>query len=151
MINIAIESEAEESKNEKKTTAQAGSSFVIPVVEEQAQIGKQVVESGRLRITKSVQEQEELVNVALTHEEHHVERVPVNEYVDTPPPPIRYEGETMIIPVLREVVQVRLLVVEELRITKKQVQTQVNQPVSLLKEAVNVEHQTIEPTDNQPA
>jgi len=151
MINIAIESEAEEPKNEKKTAAQAGSSFVIPVVEEQAQIGTQVVESGRLRITKSVQEQEELVNLALTHEEHHVERVPVNEYVDTPPPPVRYEGETMIIPVLREVVQVRLLVVEELRITKKQVQTQVNQPVTLLKEEVNVEHQTIEPTNNQPA
>ncbi|MGV3586490.1 MAG: YsnF/AvaK domain-containing protein [Adhaeribacter sp.] len=151
MINIAIESEAEEPKNEKKTAAQAGSSFVIPVVEEQAQIGKQVVESGRLRITKSVQEQEELVNLALTHEEHHVERVPVNEYVDTPPPPVRYEGETMIIPVLREVVQVRLLVVEELRITKKQVQTQVNQPVTLLKEEVNVEHQTIEPSSNQPA
>lgn len=151
MINIAIESEAEESRNEKKTAAQAGSSLVIPVVEEQAQIGKQVVESGRLRISKSVQEQEELVNVALTHEEHQVERVPVNEFVDTPPPPIRYEGDTMIIPVLREVVQVRLLVVEELRITKKQVQTQVNQPITLLKEEVNVEHQTIEPTDNQPA
>ena len=151
MINIAIESEAEESKNEKKTTAKGGHSFVIPVVEEQAQIGKQVVESGRVRISKNVQEQEELVNLTLTHEEHRVERVPVNEYVETPPPPVRYEGDTMIIPVLREVVQVRLLVVEELHITNKQVQTQVNQPVTLLKEEVNVERQTNEPSDNQPA
>ena len=59
---------------------------MIPVVEEQAQVGKQVVESGRLRITKSVHEQEELINLTITHEEHQVERVPVNKYVDTPPP-----------------------------------------------------------------
>jgi uncharacterized protein (TIGR02271 family) len=150
MINIAIESESEESKNEKKPAGKAGSSLVIPVLEEQAQIGKQVIESGRLRITKSVQEQEELVNLAITHEEHQVERVPVNQYVDTPPPAVRYEGDTMIIPVLREVVEIRLMVVEEIHITKRQVQTQVNQPVTLLKEEVKVEHQTNEPADNPP-
>ena len=150
MINIAIESGADESKNENKKAPKAGDSLVIPVVEEQAQVGKQVVESGRLRITKSVHEQEELINLAITHEEHQVERVPVNKYVDTPPPGVRYEGETMIIPVLREVVEVRLMVVEEIHITKRQVQTQVNQPVTLLKEEVKVEHQTSEPANNQP-
>ena len=55
----------------------------------------------------------------------------------------------MIIPVMREVVEVRLLVVEELRITKKQVQSQVTQPVTLLKEEVKVEHPTIEEQKNQ--
>ena len=150
MINIAIESGAEESKNEKKPGNKPGNSIVIPVVEEQAQVGKEVVESGRLRVHKTVQEQEELINLTITHEEHQVERIPVNQYVDTPPPAIRYEGDTMIIPVLREVVEVRLLVVEELHITKKQVQTQVSQPVTLLKEEVHVDHQDNQTANNQP-
>ncbi|MDB5262605.1 MAG: hypothetical protein JWQ14_1886 [Adhaeribacter sp.] len=148
MIDIAIESGADESKKENKPVGKSGHSIVIPVVEEQAHIQKQVVESGRLRITKSVQEQEEFINLSLTHEEHQVERVPVNQYVDTPPPAVRYEGNTTIIPVLREVVEVRLLIVEEIHITKKQVQTQVNQPVTLLKEEVKVDHQNIGQADN---
>lgn len=151
MIDITIESNSDNSKKSNQPVVNAGQTLVIPVVEEHAQVGKQVVESGRLRITKSVQEQEELINMTLTHEEHQVERVPVNQYVEEAPPGVRYEGETMIIPVLREVVEVRLLLVEEVRITKKKVQTQVNQPVTLLKEEVTLDHHQNNPAGNQPA
>ncbi|MBC3541134.1 YsnF/AvaK domain-containing protein [Rufibacter sediminis] len=116
-------------------------SITIPVIEERVQVGKQVVEKGAVRLVKMVTEQEVPVNIPLTQEEHDIQRVPVNEYVDSPPPPIRYEGDTMIIPIVQEVmvVQKRLMVVEELHITKNRVQTNDVQQVSLRKEEIRVE------------
>jgi uncharacterized protein (TIGR02271 family) len=116
--------------------------MIIPVIEEQVHVDKKVVESGRVRITKVVSEQEVPVSIPLIEEEHDIQRVPVNEYVETAPPPIRYEGDTMIIPVVREVlvIQKRLLVVEELHITKTQVQKQDTQHITLRKEEVMVQH-----------
>ncbi|GAB2538729.1 YsnF/AvaK domain-containing protein [Rufibacter soli] len=120
---------------------QGNFSQTIPVIEEKVNLDKEVVEKGSVRITKVVSEQEVPVNIALLQEEHDVQRVPVNQYVETPPPPLRYEGDTMIIPILQEVlvVEKRLLVVEELRITKHQVQTQETQHINLRKEEIKVE------------
>lgn len=119
---------------------------VIPIVEEQIQVGKQVVETGALRISKKVHEEEVTVDVPITYNEHDVERVAVNKFVDAPPP-IRYEGNTMIIPILEEVVvlEKRLKVVEELRVTARQVQTASSQQVTLLKEEVNVQRSSETP------
>jgi stress response protein YsnF len=70
-----------------------------------------------------------------------IERIPINQYVDSAPPAVRYEGDVMIVPILEEVVVVekRLRLVEELRITKRQEHTQVSQPVVLRKEEVTVD------------
>jgi uncharacterized protein (TIGR02271 family) len=113
---------------------------VIPVIQEQLVIDKEVVEKDRVLISKHIREQEETVNVALTSEDVSVERVPINQYVAEPPPPVRYEGNVMIIPVLREVVVVekRLVLVEELRVTKNQIQTQDTQQVTLRREEIEV-------------
>jgi uncharacterized protein (TIGR02271 family) len=112
----------------------------IPVIEEQLLIDKRVVEKGRVRISKKVRETDETVNIPLVQENVQVERVPINQYIAEPPPPVRYEGNVMIIPVLREVVVVekRLVLVEELRVTKQQTQTQETQKIRLRKEEVNV-------------
>ncbi|WP_255478770.1 YsnF/AvaK domain-containing protein [Rufibacter sp. XAAS-G3-1] len=127
----------------QQNTANSGSpqSMTIPVIEERVHLDKQVVEKGSVRIIKSVTEQEVPVNIPLIQEEHDIQRVPINEYVDTPPPPVRYEGDTMIIPIVQEVmvVQKRLMVVEELHITKNRVQTHDVQQVSLRKEEIRVE------------
>lgn len=113
---------------------------IIPVIEEQLIVDKRVVEKGRVRISKKVRETDETVNIPLIQENVSVERVPVNQYVAEPPPPVRYEGSVMIIPVLREVVVVekRLVLVEELRVTKHQTQTQETQKIRLRKEEVSV-------------
>lgn len=113
---------------------------VIPVIEEQLLVDKRVVEKGRVRISKSVRERDETVNIPLIEENVQVERIPINQYVSEPPPPVRYEGNVMIIPVLREVVVVekRLVLVEELRVVKKQTQTQQTQKVRLRREEVSV-------------
>jgi len=73
-------------------------------------------------------------------EDVNVERVSLNKYIDTAPPPVRYEGDTMIIPVLREVtvIEKRLLLVEELRVTKHRTELEETQDVSLRKEEIKV-------------
>lgn len=115
---------------------------VIPVIEESVHIDKKWVESGKINIVKSVTEQDEVIDIPLSHEEVNVERVEVNKYVDTLPPPVRYEGDTMIIPVLKEVVVKRVMVVEELRVTKKEVQTHEQQHVTIKKEEVKINRST---------
>lgn len=130
-----------ESAKEYFENQMADQSMVIPVIEEQVKIDKQVIESGVVRILKNVHEEEVTVNIPVLHEEHDIKRVPVNEYLEVPPPPIRYEGETMIIPILREevVIQKRIVLVEELHITKRQVETNEPQQVMLRKEEVTVD------------
>lgn len=117
-----------------------GESAIIPVIEEQIHIGKEIIETGKILVSKKVHEEVKTIDVPLTHEEHTVERIPVNQYVETAPE-VRYEGDTMIIPVLREevVIQKRLFITEELRITKRRMETSAPQQVSLRREEVTVE------------
>lgn len=123
--------------------------MTIPVIEERVQVEKRMVEKGVVKIIKTVSEQEVPINIPLLQEEHDIQRVPVNEYVDTPPPPIRYEGDTMIIPIVQEVmvVQKRLMVVEELHITKNITQTHDVQHVNLRKEEIRVERMSPDSAD----
>jgi uncharacterized protein (TIGR02271 family) len=113
---------------------------VIPVIEEEVQIGSRVIETGRVLVSKSVQESVEKIDLPQMHEETDVQRVPVNQYVDTTPV-VRYEGDTMIIPVLREevIVQKRLVLVEEVRITKRQIYSRRAEEVTLRKEVLSVD------------
>ncbi len=117
--------------------------FVVPVVGEELTVDKRVVESGRVRIAKRVREDERTVDVPVFRETVEVERIAVNRFVNEPPG-IRYEGETMIIPVLREelVVEKRLMLVEELRVTKRQIETASPQQVTLLREEIQIERDT---------
>jgi uncharacterized protein (TIGR02271 family) len=123
-------------------TQTSGESVVIPVIDEQVRIGKQVIETGKVLVSKKVHAEEMSVDIPLVHEEHDIERVTINRYVEERPE-VRYEGDTMIVPVLREeeviVVEKRMMLVEEVRITKRQVETSVNQHITLRKEEVTVE------------
>jgi len=85
---------------------------VIPVVQEELVVSKRVVETGHgIRVTKTVSEREEIVDELLAREDVVVERVRVNQVVDVANlPGTRYEGETMIVPALEEV-----LIVENVR------------------------------------
>lgn len=114
---------------------------VIPVMEENAVIGKEVIETGKIRIRKTVTEDTAVVNLPVINESYDITRVPVNTVHDTPPAAVRYEGESMIIPVVKEVTVMvkRYEVVEELRINKKRTETPLMQEITLRKEHVEVE------------
>jgi uncharacterized protein (TIGR02271 family) len=91
----------------------------IPVLQEELKVEKRTVETGVTRVKKSVHEREEIVDEPLVKEEAHVERVPINRYVEGPVP-VREEDGVTIVPLFEEVlvIEKKLLLKEELRITK---------------------------------
>jgi len=116
---------------------------VIPVIQEQTTVKKRVVETGKVHIAKRLREYEELVDIPHFQEEVHVERVPVNEFIDDAPK-VRTEGDVTIIPVLEEryVVEKRLFLTEELHIRKERRESHYPQKVRVLKEEVEVKRTT---------
>lgn len=130
---------------------------VIPVIEEEVTVEKREVERGRVRISKTVSERDVLVDQPLLHEHVDVVRVPVNQMVDAPPE-VRHEGDTMIVPVLEEVVvvEIRLMVREEIRITRRREEVHEPQEVTLRREEVTVDRisddgETLGDANNSPA
>lgn len=140
--------------SETRLPDSATGAVVLPVIEEQAVIRREIVETGRVHLTKKVEEHEETLNFTLLHDEVKVERVPINAFVadGATLPGVRYEGDTMIIPVVREVVVKRMLVVEELHVTKHEVPTQESHTVMLRQESVQVRRESVvPPTGASPA
>lgn len=117
-----------------------GNTVVVPIVAEQLEVQKRKVEGGGVRIRKTVSEREEVVDEPLLREEVQVRRVPVNRVVDGPVP-VRHVGNTMIVSLLEEVlvVEKRLMLKEELHITKEQVESYRPQRVRLRTEEAVVE------------
>ena len=113
---------------------------VLPVVEEKLDVQKHKVEAGGVRIKKIVHEREEIVDEPLIREEVQVKRVPVNRVVDAPVP-IRHMGNTMVISLMEEVlvVEKRLMLKEELHITKGEIETHKPQRVTLRSEEATIE------------
>jgi uncharacterized protein (TIGR02271 family) len=116
------------------------SPLVLPVVEETLTVDTRPVETGRVRIRKVVHEREELVDPPLRRDEVIIERVPVNRIVEGPLP-VRYEGDTMIISLVEEVlvVDTRLLLTEEVHITTRRTETHTPKRVTLRHEDVTIE------------
>ena len=122
-------------------TAAAGN-WRIPVVQESLQLGRRVVETGQgVRLRKTVSEETLQIDEVLQRQELQIEHVPVNSWVDGPPPQQRQEGDTLVIPVLEEVlvVQKRLRLTEEIRITAKTHTDATSQRVVLRSEQLAVE------------
>lgn len=128
----------------------APNSVVIPVIEEQVKMNKRQVETGRVRITTRTHEDQHIIHDIALHEEADVQRVPINQPVDSLLD-IRYEGDTLVIPVVEEVlvVEKRLVLKEEVRITLRKTQTTVEQPVTLRKQEVIVDRLPIDDAQSE--
>jgi stress response protein YsnF len=112
----------------------------IPVVEERAVVRKRRKVTGAVRVRTVVREAEEVVDEPVSVERVEVERVPVGRWVEAAPE-VRQEGDTTIIPVLEEVVVVekRLRLVEEVRVTRRRRTEHAAERVALRREEVVVE------------
>lgn len=110
----------------------------IPVIEEHVVVDRKTIETGRVIISKKIEETNETIDIALLRENYSIEHLPVDKLVDEAPS-IRYEGEVTIIPVIREVMVKRILIVEEIRIIKNTTETSEPQQMMLRKEVVTVE------------
>lgn len=94
---------------------------VIPVVAEELVVLTMEQDTGGVRATKVVHEREQLVDELLAREDVTIERKPVNQVL-VAPVEVRQEGDTLIIPVMEEVVVVQrqLVLKEEIHIRKQQ-------------------------------
>jgi uncharacterized protein (TIGR02271 family) len=90
---------------------------VVPVIEEEIDVQTQQAETGKVRITKAVHEREVVVDEPLQRDEVEVERVPIERLVEAAIP-VRYEGDTVIVSVMEEVlvVEKRWMLKEEIRL-----------------------------------
>ena len=92
---------------------------VIPLVEEHIEVGKQQVETGRVRLQRETEEHVQTVSVALANVNWEVEHVPVERLVEAQPE-VRQVGETLIFPLVEErmVVRRELWLREEVHVRK---------------------------------
>ena len=119
---------------------EAGGEVVLREVEERLSVGKRVRETGRVRVTRRVDAHTEVADEPLRRERVEVERVPVGRYVEAAEA-VRDEGGVTVIPVYEEVlvVQKRLRLKEEVRITKRVEEAREPQEVTLRRATVEVE------------
>jgi uncharacterized protein (TIGR02271 family) len=119
--------------------------LVLAVMAEVLNVQTRRVETGCVRIHTTVQAREVLVDEPLLREEVIIERVPVNRMVEGPIP-VRYEGNTMILSLLDEVlvVETRLLLKEEVHLTTRRTDTHTPERVTRRHEDVTIERVDLE-------
>jgi stress response protein YsnF len=114
---------------------------VIPVIEERLEIGRRTVETGGVvRVHKHVDEVPTEVRESLVTEHVDTERVPIGRVLQEPVG-IRHEGDVTIIPVIEErlVIRKELVLVEEIRLTRRREVREAREQVTLRRERVTVE------------
>lgn len=96
--------------------------FTVPLHREELQVGTRVVDTGRgVRIHKTVSEHPHQIGETLHYDELDVRHVIVDKIVPlSQAPSTRQEGDTLIVPVLEEVLvtERRLRIKEEVHITR---------------------------------
>ena len=112
----------------------------LELVEERLDVVKRQVERGRVVVRTRVEEWDEVAEIELQHEEVTIERVPCAVPIEVVPA-VREEGGVLVIPVVEEqlVVTTRLILMEEIRITKQSHIELVREPVRLRSERVDIE------------
>ena len=94
-------------------------SIVIPLLTEDASVAKRQQTTGRLKVSTVTRRHEQLVEELLACESVEIDRVPVGRVVERTPQ-MRQEGDTLIIPVMEEVLVLerRLILKEEVRVRR---------------------------------
>ncbi len=113
---------------------------VIPITREEVHVDAVPVVTGGVRVTKSVESHDEILEQALRKSRVEVKRVITNRVVDGPQP-FQRVGDTLIVPVVSEVLKVekQWVVTEEIHITERQEQETVQNKVTLNREQARVE------------
>lgn len=105
----------EETKDKDKDKDQV----VVRLHAEEVSVAKKQVVTGQVKVGTITRESEQLVEELLEHDHVEIGRTAIGRQVDKAPA-VREEGDTLIIPILEEIVVVerRLLLKEEVRIRR---------------------------------
>jgi stress response protein YsnF len=116
---------------------------VLPIIEEELQVGKRRFETERVRVRTVTDTAAELVRQELTGEQLEIERRPIDVLIEPGAdlPRIRTEGDVTIFPVVEEVVvvEIRLRLKEEVRISKRATKELAETPITVRKQRAVIE------------
>jgi stress response protein YsnF len=110
----------------------------IPLAAERLVVGRRVRRTGIVRVSTRVERRTTVVDPPLRRQHVEIRRRRVDRFVDRPPD-VRREGDTLIVPIVEEVVTTRLKVVEEIAITLRRSVERRPQRVELRRERAVVE------------
>ena len=110
---------------------------VHPLHAERLHVDRQRRETGTVRVSIATRTRTEPVDLALESHTVSVERVPVGRWIDVSPA-VRTEGDTTVVPVVEEVLVRRLMLREEVRITRHVSTRQHTEQVPLRTQEVSV-------------
>ena len=129
-----------EARGPIEPSSDTASSTTVPVIEERLDIEKRRRETARLRVRKSVETEERRLNDTSVEQTYDVDRVPINRVVAEAPAP-RYEGDTLVLPVLEEVLvtEKKLLLREEVHIRRKREERTTAHTHTVRREQVHVD------------
>jgi uncharacterized protein (TIGR02271 family) len=114
--------------------------LVVPIIREELHADAVPVVTGGVRVTKRVDSHDEVVEQELRRSRVEVKRIKTDRVVDGPQP-VQRAGNTLIVPVVSEVLRIekQWVVTEEIHITELQEQGTVQNKVTLNREQAQIE------------
>lgn len=126
-----------EKKNNK--TFKDQDSEKIELAEENLNVGKKEIQTGRVKISKKVLKEEIPIELSGFEEEIEIDRKKIGRVVDKPGPAKRKEGDSTVYSLYKEVYVKQTILEEEVWISKKQVQKSFKGKEKLRKEVLEIE------------
>jgi len=122
---------------------EVGDRLVVAVHEEVLTPTFEPVQIGQVRIHKRVEEVVSTGHVERYRDDVSIERIAIGRPIDAVPAP-RNEGDTLVIPVIEEILvtEKRLVLKEEIRVTRRRVTEQVPVEGTVRREVVDIEEAT---------
>lgn len=111
----------------------------IRLTEENLNVSKKKIETGRVKISKKVLTEEVPVDLSGFEEEIKIERKKIDRVVEKPGPAVRKEGDSTVYSLYREVYIKQTILDEEVWISKKQTPTSNKRKEKLRKEVLEIE------------
>jgi uncharacterized protein (TIGR02271 family) len=119
---------------------------VIPLFEEEFAVSKRVIPKSRVQVSRVTHRHEQLIDELLHHQQIVVERIPVDKPVDVMPS-IQDDGETIVVPIVEEVLRVEryLVLKEEVHVRRVRTTDRYQESVTLRKHEAVITRLPIEP------
>jgi uncharacterized protein (TIGR02271 family) len=133
------------------SSVSSGEEMIIALHAEELHVAKRQIDTGRVQVSTVTHQREQLVEELLARERVEVDRVAIDRPIDAMPP-IREEGDVIIVPVVEEVLVVerRLRLKEEVRIRRVRSTEKYQEKVMLRHQEAVVNRLPVDGATTQP-
>ena len=119
--------------------------IVLPLYEEAVTVSRRVVPKNRARVSTVTHQRQQLVDELLQHENIEIDRISIGRPIEAIPA-VREEDDTIIVPVVEEVLTVQrtLILKEEVRIRKVRTDERYQESVTLRRQDAGITRLPVE-------